>query len=127
VVRLRDVRGDSAQNPEALDGEILPSFGRPHKPPLLTFFALEAQPAILVAHGNMGSRAKWPQSAIGIESAIVFGVSSCSPRVVATPIALSSLGRGRTDKPHVPMMPVRIHKISETHLLALTTKLAFEN
>lgn len=127
MLRLRDVRGDPAQNPEALDGKILPSFGRPYEPPLLAFFTLEAEPAILVAHGNMRSRPEWFQSAVRIESAIAFGVGGCSPRVVAPPVALSSLGRRRTDKPHVPMMPVRIHKISETHLLTLTTYLRFEN
>jgi hypothetical protein len=75
----------------------------------------------------MGS---WPerlQSAIGIESAIVFGVGGCGAWVVASPIAFSSLGSGRSNNPHVPIMPFGIYKISETHQRVITTNLSFKN
>jgi len=115
MLGFRNVRSNSAQNPEPIDRKILPSFGRPHQPPLLALVVLETEPAIFIAHRNVRSRLKWFQTTIRIHPAISRSVLRGGPGVVATSVLLSPLTRRWTDKPHVPLVPIGIYKISESH------------
>jgi hypothetical protein len=115
---LGDVRRHAAKNPQSLCRKILPSFRCPHESSLLTFFTLEAEPSILVAHRYMCARPGWIHAAIGLRAAVSRSIHHGGARIFRPTLFCSPLFRGGTDEPHVPSVPIWINEISKAHFTA---------
>jgi hypothetical protein len=115
---LCDVRRHAAKNPQSLCRKILPSFRCPHESPLLTFFTLEAEPSILIAHRHMCAGPEWIHAAIGLQAAISHSIRGGGARIFRPALVFPPLFRRGSDEPNVPPVPIRINKISKAHFTA---------